>query len=104
VVKAVFITNVNVTRIGRRFISMTETPLPVEFDPQTVKTVGVLDGGGDRVSGHLTTAHPHYDFIRMQAINFITRFSRKRTYYIYGIPSGTTEKKLIGSIQGDAAS
>ena len=26
--------NVNVTRLGERFIAMTETPLPVQFDPQ----------------------------------------------------------------------
>ncbi|PWU78828.1 MAG: hypothetical protein DLM72_20585 [Candidatus Nitrosopolaris wilkensis] len=66
-----------------------------------LRTVGVLDGGGDRVSGQLTTAHPHYDSTRKQAVNFITRLSRKSTYNIYGIQSGTTEKKLIGSMQVD---
>ena len=95
-------TNVNVARIGSRFIAMTETPIAVEFDSQTLKTIGIIDGG-NQVSGGLTTAHPHYDFTRMKAVNYITRFSEKSTYNIYGIPDGTTtaERELIGSIQVD---
>src|ERR1700689_4669475 len=29
--------NVNVSRLGERFIAMTETPLPVQFDPHTLQ-------------------------------------------------------------------
>ena len=29
--------NVNVTRLGERFIAMTESPMPVQFDPQTLR-------------------------------------------------------------------
>ena len=32
--------NVNLARIGERYIAMTETPLPIEFDPETLDTVG----------------------------------------------------------------
>ena len=31
--------NVNLTRLGKRFISMTETPIPVQFDAETVEWV-----------------------------------------------------------------
>ena len=34
--------NVNLARIGERYIAMTETPLPIEFDPETLDTVGPL--------------------------------------------------------------
>src|SRR6266480_4056077 len=33
--------NVNLARIGERFVAMTETPLPVEFDPHTLHALGV---------------------------------------------------------------
>src|SRR4029453_18226136 len=32
--------NVNLARIGERYIAMTETPLPIEFDPETLDTGG----------------------------------------------------------------
>src|ERR1700716_430571 len=35
--------NVNLTRVGERFVAMTETPLPVEFDPHTLRALGVAD-------------------------------------------------------------
>ena len=48
--------NVNLARIGERYIAMTETPLPIEFDPETLDTVGHLtlrrraEGPGDHRS------------------------------------------------------
>ena len=49
--------NVNVARLGDEFIAMTETPLPVVFDPGTLDAAGVAY----RPPGQLTTAHPHHD-------------------------------------------
>jgi beta,beta-carotene 9',10'-dioxygenase len=48
-------TNVNLTRLGERYIAMTETPIAVEFDAGTLETVGVAY----KVPGQLSTAHPH---------------------------------------------
>src|ERR1700722_3780324 len=48
-------TNVNLTRLGQRYIGMTETPLAVEFDSSTLETVGVAY----TAPGQLSTAHPH---------------------------------------------
>jgi beta,beta-carotene 9',10'-dioxygenase len=50
--------NINVTRLGERFIAMTETPLPVQFDPHTLTAAGVRPY---EVPGQLSTAHPHLD-------------------------------------------
>ena len=58
--------NVNITKIAERFVAMTETPLPVEFDIQTLKTVGVF-AYDDKIESGLTTAHPHYDFVKNEA-------------------------------------
>src|SRR3954451_10985193 len=51
--------NVNLTRLGDEHIAMTETPIPVRFDPETLQTLG-RDEGAARW-GQLTTAHPHLD-------------------------------------------
>ena len=49
--------NVNLVELGERFIAMTETPIPVQFDAETLETAGVAY----EVPGMLTTAHPHLD-------------------------------------------
>src|SRR5205807_1240575 len=33
--------NVNLVKLGERFVAMTETPIPVQFDPETLATAGV---------------------------------------------------------------
>ncbi len=50
--------SVNVGRLGDRWLAMTETPLAVVFDPETLDSLGV-----ERRAGKLSlpNAHPHYD-------------------------------------------
>src|ERR1700730_18290425 len=50
--------NVNLTKLGERYIAMTETPLPVEFDGRTLKAAEVRPYVAP---GQLSTAHPHAD-------------------------------------------
>src|SRR5262245_21119592 len=45
--------NVNIGRLGDEYIAMTETPLPVAFDPETLDTLGVAY----RPPGLHATAH-----------------------------------------------
>jgi beta,beta-carotene 9',10'-dioxygenase len=89
-------TNVNITRVANQFIAMTETPIPIEFDPHTLKIVGVFDYN-DHISGQLTTAHPHHDFDKKETINYMTQFSRESRYNIYRITTGKS-RELITSI------
>lgn len=49
---------VNVGRLGDRWMAMTETPLAVVFDPDTLDSLGVEHRAG-KLS--LPNAHPHYD-------------------------------------------
>ena len=51
---------VNVVRLGDEHVAMTEAPVPVRFDPETLETLGVASWAED-VPGLLTTAHPHGD-------------------------------------------
>lgn len=90
--------NVNVMRIANHYIAMTETPLPIEFDPHTLKTIGVFDQGRDKMAGSLTTAHPHFDFERALVINYVTQFSRSSRYVVYRMPAGGGRREPIGTL------
>ena len=90
--------NVNITQIANHYIAMTETPLAIEFDPDTLKTLGVFDYGKDKMAGIVTTAHPHFDFERALTINYIIKFSRVSKYNVYDIPAGSVQRKLIGTL------
>ena len=79
--------NVNLARIGERYIAMTETPMPVEFDPETLDTIGHLEYA-DKLKAHVTTAHPHHDRERNELVNYVARFSRVSEYVLYGLPGG----------------
>jgi beta,beta-carotene 9',10'-dioxygenase len=88
--------NVNVTRLGNRFLALTEIPIPIEFDPETLKTAGVFDPPNP-IPGQMTTAHPHYDFARKEAYNYTTHMARQSSYNIYRIASGSEKEDLVSS-------
>ena len=90
--------NVNLTQVADSYIAMTEVPLPVEFDPQTLKTVGLFDYGGDKLPGAVTSAHPHFDFNRQSLVNYITEMGRESKYNIYHIPPRQKQRELIGTV------
>ncbi len=95
--------NVNVTRLGERFIAMTETPMPVQFDAHTLETAGVPPVR--RRPAQLTTAHPHLDRagggdaqLRGQAR------ARSSSYRFFAVdPDAAASRALIGSLPGRAS-
>lgn len=90
-------TNVNISKLGERFVAFTETPLPIEFDPQTLETVGVVRFD-DGLAGEISTPHPHYDPVRRVGINSMTHFSARSSYNLYATKDGETKRRLIGAI------
>jgi beta,beta-carotene 9',10'-dioxygenase len=89
--------NVNLARIGDRYIAMTETPLPVEFDPETLDTIGHLEQA-DRLRAHVSTAHPHHDAKRGELVNYVARFSRVSEYVLFGLPVGSSARRVIARL------
>lgn len=73
--------NVNVSRLGERFVAMTETPIPVAFDAETLATAGVENP--PPAPGHHATAHPHLDPATGEAINHVVRFSGRSEYRFF---------------------
>jgi len=90
--------NVNLARIGQRYIAMTETPLPVEFDPETLDTIGQVEYADSLRRAHVTTAHPHHDGERDELVNYVARFSRTSEYVLYGLPAGSSARRVIARL------
>ncbi len=76
--------NVNLVQLGERFVAMTETPIPVEFDPATLAAAGV----GWEVPGQLTTAHPHLDRAGGGMLNYAARLGLRSSYRFFGLAAG----------------
>ena len=75
---------------------MTETPLAVEFDGDSLATVGrvTFSDEGD-CSGHLSTAHPQVD--RGKAYNIVTRFGKDNMFVAGVVSLGCT---VVGWLSG----
>lgn len=91
---------VNVTQADGRHVAITETPLAVEFDPQTLATVGVV-GYDDDLAGQVTTAHPHADPATAELVNYVLRFARRSHYLVYRQPGNAARRTLIGAVPAD---
>src|SRR3954453_8759420 len=89
--------NVNMARIGDRYIAMTETPMPVAFDPETLATAGHLEYA-DKLKAHVTTAHPHHDRERDELVNYHAYFSRVSKYVLYGLPAESSARRVIAEL------
>ncbi|MFP3964903.1 carotenoid oxygenase family protein [Actinomadura fulvescens] len=73
--------NVNVVRIGAQLAALTETPLPIAFDPDTLETLGVAyDPPGRWVRS--PTAHPHFDSAGAM-ITMQVHFGPRSSYRVY---------------------
>ena len=87
--------NINVTRLGERFIAMTETPLPVQFDPHTLETAGVRPY---EVPGQLSTAHPHSDRASGGMLNYAAKLGRTSSYRFFGVSPKDSKPSVIASL------
>jgi beta,beta-carotene 9',10'-dioxygenase len=83
--------NVNLVKLGERFISMTETPIPVQFDAETLETAGVAY----EVPGMLTTAHPHLDRASRGMLNYSAGLGRKNEYRFFLLGPDDAEPEVI---------
>jgi carotenoid cleavage dioxygenase-like enzyme len=80
--------NVNLMRLGERYVAMTETPLPVEFDATTLATMG----RPWKAPGQITTAHPHHDAAAGEAVNYAAHVGPRTTYRVYAIDAAGEQR------------
>ncbi len=87
--------NVNLVKLGERFISMTETPIPVQFDGETLETVGVAY----ETPGLLTTAHPHLDRATGGLINYAAKLGPRNSYRFFRLgPDREAEPEVLAKL------
>lgn len=89
--------NVNISKLGDDFVALTEVPLPVAFDAKTLETAGVFDFQ-DKLTGQVTTAHPHFDPHLQAGINYLLHMAAKSAYQVYAIKAGESQRLLLGAI------
>ena len=87
--------NVNVSRLGERFIAMTETPLPVQFDPHTLQTAEVRPY---EAPGELSTAHPHLDRSTGGMLNYAAHLGPRSSYRFFGVAPQESRPRLLASL------
>ena len=85
--------NVNLVKLGERFIAMTETPIPVQFDPDTLASAGVAYD----VPGELTTAHPHMDRATQGMLNYAAKLGPRSSYRFFLLRPDATKPEAIAS-------
>lgn len=78
---------VNVARIAGRYLALAETPMQVEFDPETLAAVGVFSYE-PRPVGQMTTVHPQVDEARNEVVNLVTRYGARSQYRFYALRGG----------------
>jgi carotenoid cleavage dioxygenase-like enzyme len=81
---------VNVVKLGDEHLALTETPLPVQFDPDTLATVGRVDWAED-IPGLLTTAHPHGN--GGELVNYAAHIGPVSRYRFFTMPPGGRPRK-----------
>jgi beta,beta-carotene 9',10'-dioxygenase len=86
--------NVNLVKLGERYISMTETPIPVEFDGDTLETVGVAY----EAPGMLTTAHPHLDRESGGMLNYAAKLGPRNRYRFFHLPPGSAKPEVFAEL------
>lgn len=91
---------VSVARMAGEHVAMTETPLPVRFDPATLETGTRLDWAGE-LDGQLTTAHPHHDEHREHTVNYVTRMGRSSDYRVFTVPDDGGKPRIVAELDVD---
>ena len=89
--------NVNVARLAGEAVAMTETPIPVVFDPDTLQTLGV-SRWAEHVPGALTIAHPHADPVTGELVSFATEIGRRCRVNVYRMDPAACTTAVLASV------
>lgn len=84
---------VNVAQWNDAFVALTETRLPVRFDPQTLATIGLREYARE-VKGPTSSAHPHYDRHRHCHYSHVLDFGFQSKYRLFSIDAAGGESVL----------
>jgi carotenoid cleavage dioxygenase-like enzyme len=92
--------SINVTQIDDAYVALTETPIPVQFDPETLETVGVVDYSDD-LDAPMSTAHPLVEPDTGRTMTYVTEFGRQSKYHLAGISPGSRSRDVLATLDVD---
>ncbi len=88
--------NINIEEINNHFFALGETPLPVEFDPITLKTQSILDYDDKlKKSFSLESSHMKRDYNDNSLYNFYIDYGLMSNYVIYKITNNSFKREVI---------
>jgi len=79
---------IGVARIGGELAAITESPVALTLDPETLETTGRIDLTAD-LDADLTLGHPHYDPWRTCLVNLGVAYGRETTYTLFRREGGS---------------
>jgi beta,beta-carotene 9',10'-dioxygenase len=86
--------NINTMKLGDRFIALTETAIPVQFDARTLKAARVAPY---TAPGHLSTAHPHVDRSSGAMLNYAVRLGPVSHYRFFALDPSNIKPRVLAS-------
>ena len=89
--------SVNLAKFGDAHVALTESVLPIRFDPNTLESDFDFRFD-DSINAHATTAHPHHDAKRKEAWSYLIRFGLRSEYIICRIADGTRRREAVARI------
>jgi beta,beta-carotene 9',10'-dioxygenase len=95
--------NVAIDVFGGEVVALTETTLPVCFDPQTLATLGDRAYGLE-VGGQISVAHAHHDARRHCRYSYVVDFGRKSRYRLFAIADADGAERVIAEMSIDKPS
>jgi carotenoid cleavage dioxygenase-like enzyme len=87
--------NVNVAKLGERFIAMTESPLPVQFDERTLAAAGVAPY---QAPGELSIAHPHLDRASGAMLSYAAKLGPRSSYRFFAVDAASAQPRVLASL------
>jgi beta,beta-carotene 9',10'-dioxygenase len=87
---------VSLANLVGHYTALAETPIQVEFNPQTLDTVGNFQWESKPV-GQMTTVHPTIDSARGEVYNLVVRYNALSHYNFYRMTE-FGKPSLVGSI------
>lgn len=91
--------NVNIITWDKKFLALTEIPLPIIFDSHELPTDSLLHFNDNLPETDIhTTPHPHYDKIRKELISFYTQYGWQSYHNLYKIKENSTKREIIAKI------
>lgn len=88
---------VNVAPMGGGEVALTEVPIAVRFDPETLATLAV-QGYQDPIDGQVTTAHPHEAPRTGDLVNYVLKFGPRSVYQVYRQQPGSMRRDLLAAV------